>query len=102
MVKEINAEQFDDAVKSGTTVVDFWAPWCGPCKMMAPVFEELDSELSDVNFTKINVDENQEVAQKFGVQGIPTLIIFKDGKEIHRLVGFKPKDALKADIEGAI
>lgn len=102
MVEEINREQFAEKVKTGISVVDFWAPWCGPCKMMAPVFEELDKEMENINFLKVNVDENQELAQEFGVQGIPTLLVFKDGEETQRIVGFSPKENIKSAIEKAI
>ncbi|MDN5346583.1 MAG: thioredoxin 1 [Clostridia bacterium] len=84
-------------------VVDFWAAWCGPCRMMAPVFEELAEEYAGrVKFAKLNVDENQGIAAGFGVMSIPTLIIFKEGREINRIVGYMPKEALKANLEAAL
>lgn len=77
-------------------VVDFWAVWCGPCKMMNPIVEELETELKDqVEFEKVNVDENQEKAQKYGVLSIPTYVIEKEGKEVDRLIGARSKEAFK-------
>lgn len=76
-------------------LLDFWAPWCGPCQMMKPVIEELEKELKDkVEFVEINVDEDQETASKYGVMGIPTFVIEKDGKEIARKTGFTSKEEL--------
>lgn len=73
-------------------VVDFYATWCGPCKMFSPVFEEV-SEKEDINFIKVNVDDNVDIAKEYGVMTIPTVILFKDGKEIKRFTGFMSKDA---------
>ncbi len=84
--------EFENAISSGLTLVDFWAAWCTPCLMIAPVLEEISGDLDGkLNIVKMNVDENPETAPKFGVQGIPTLILFKDGKLVDRIVGAVPK-----------
>ncbi|GAB2570217.1 thioredoxin [Gracilibacillus alcaliphilus] len=86
---------FADETSKGLVLADFWATWCGPCKMIAPVLEEIDGELSDtVKIVKLDVDENQETAGKFGVMSIPTLLLFKDGEVVDQVVGYQPKEAL--------
>ena len=99
MVKEINSDNFNEEISKGKSMVDFWASWCGPCRMLAPIFEELSKEVKNVNFFKLNVDENSDVAQQYEVQGIPTLILFQNGKEIKRIVGVKSKEELKQDLK---
>ena len=85
-------DNFDNLIKD-KAVVDFFATWCGPCKMFSPVFEDVSSEM-DINFIKINVDENTDIAREYGVMTIPTVILFKDGKEVKRNIGFMSKEEL--------
>lgn len=99
---EVTSDDFQELVLAAEkpVVVDFWAEWCGPCLMMAPVLDELSVELEDrVSFAKLNVDESPEIPMQYGVAGIPTLIVFKDGEEAGRVVGFGPKDALRDSLE---
>lgn len=81
------------------TLVDFWADWCGPCKMVAPVVEEIAAEYDDqMKVAKMDVDSNQQTPANYGIRGIPTLILFKDGEEAARIVGFRPKEAMMEEI----
>jgi len=89
---------FRQQIASGSAVVDFWAAWCGPCRMIAPMIEQLASERRDIRFAKLNVDENPQTASSFGVHGIPLLIFFKDGVERGRVVGAVPKGQIEAAI----
>ncbi len=100
MTVVLTSENFQEFVKSNDVVlVDFWAEWCAPCLMIAPVIEELEREMDGVKFTKLNVDENQEIASMFGIMSIPTLMIFKGGEMADMIVGVVAKDTLKERIE---
>lgn len=102
-IKELNDTNFQAQVKTGVTLVDFWASWCMPCKMMAPVLNETAEALGNTaKIGKLDVDSNRESSAKYGVRSIPTLILFKNGKEINRFVGIKTKDFLIREINKAI
>ena len=94
---EVTDKTFEEVVLNAElpTVVDFWAVWCGPCKMIAPLLEEIAEEYAgQLQVTKLDVDTNNNAAYQYGVMGIPTLLLFKDGEEVERIVGFMPKDKL--------
>jgi len=94
-VIKANTENFDAEIASGVALVDFYADWCGPCKMIAPVLDEIATEMNGIaKVLKVNVDEAQELAQRYGVMSIPNLIVFKDGQNVQQAVGFQPKEAL--------
>ena len=100
-IANLTTESFKAAISSATTpvLVDFWAPWCGPCKAIAPTLEELATELDGkLTIAKVNIDDNDAVAAEFGVRAIPTMILFKGGKVAETLVGMMPKAALKAKL----
>src|SRR5699024_7774345 len=95
-IGEVNDQNFSQETYDGLVLVEFWAPWSGPCKMIAPVLEEIDGEMSDtVKIVKLNVDDNQETAGNYGVMSIPTLLLMKDGNVVDQVVGFQPKEALE-------
>lgn len=96
-IVNVSDQSFQGEVESeGVVLVDFWAPWCGPCKMLAPILEDLSGDLGDsVKIAKVNVDENPESASRFGVMSIPTMILFKDGQAVDKVVGLNSKDKLK-------
>ena len=100
-IQTLSTSTFDEAVKAADSVfiVDFWAEWCGPCKMISPILEELATEQAGkIAVAKLNVDENPDVAMRYNVMSIPTLLVFKDGELAKRLVGAKPKSALLQEL----
>jgi thioredoxin 1 len=100
---EFTDQNFEQEVENEKklVLVDFFAPWCGPCKMMSPIIEELAQEYKNQNIKigKVNVDNNQEIAEKYNIMGVPTMIFFKEGKNVEQIVGFRGKDDLKAAID---
>lgn len=93
----LNKDNFDETISANKVVlVDFWATWCGPCRMLAPVLDQVAAEVPDVCIAKVDVDENQELAQRFNVASIPTLVYFKNGKVVEMSQGLTGKDAIKA------
>ena len=98
-VKEINEKEFDEVVKDGKVFIDCFATWCGPCKMLSPVIDEVAKEVKDYKFYKLDVDEAEEVAAKYGIMSIPTMLIFNDGKLEKTIVGFRSKDEIKEELK---
>jgi thioredoxin 1 len=92
---ELNASTFEEAIAEGTALVDFWAPWCGPCRMLAPVIEELAEDFDGkAKICKVNTDEEQDIAVKYGIRSIPTILFFKDGELVDQMVGASSKQVL--------
>jgi len=98
-VKEITDNTFTDETSTGIVVIDFWAEWCGPCRILSPILEDLSREMTNIQFKKINVDENPIVAGSLGITAIPTVIIYKDGRPVERIVGLLPKEHIKKIIQ---
>ena len=99
MVKELNAEEYSEIVNSSNPVViDFHATWCGPCKVLSPILEELDDEIEGVEFVKLDVDQHPQIAGQNQVMGVPTVVILKDGEVKDRFVGVQPKEVIKEKI----
>ena len=103
-INEITDANFQAEVleAEGAVLVDFWAPWCGPCRVIAPSLEEINEERDDVTVVKLNVDENQSTAAKYDVMSIPTLIVFKNGEPAKKIIGALPKQRLVAELEPAL
>ena len=98
-MKIINEKEFDNEIKSGVTLVDFFATWCMPCRMMGQILDEVEESEKNVNFVKVDVDENPNLARSFGVMSIPTLIIFKDGQEKEKHIGVWQGEELKETLK---
>ncbi len=101
MALEITDKNFDEEIikSDKPALVDFWAPWCGPCQIMGPIIDELSKEMGDkVKIGKVNVDENAAIAGKFSIMSIPSIVIFKDGKAVKNLIGVQSKDTLKEEL----
>lgn len=94
MVKEINANEFEEVIKNGKVVIDCYAPWCGPCRMLSPIIDELSKEITDYSFYKLNVDDAEEIARNYMIMSIPALLILENGELKQKLVGFKSKEEL--------
>ncbi len=101
MAKEIIDATFSQEISEGLVLVDFWAPWCGPCRMQAPILDQLSQKYdeTELKITKLNVDDNPQTAASFGVMSIPTLLFFKDGELVEKRVGVQPKPALEEIVE---
>ena len=97
-IKVLGNKNFKTVIRRGIVLVDFWAPWCGPCKMVAPILNDIAESEDNLTIAKVNVDQNQPLAQKFKVRNIPTLIMFKDGVEVHRFVGVKTKKQIMREV----
>lgn len=96
MIQIINEENFEQEISTGTVLVDFYADWCGPCKMLAPILEEISEEREDIAVKKVNIDECNNLAVKYSIFSIPTMIVFQNGKETVRMIGYQSKrDILK-------
>jgi len=100
---ELNASNFNDTIKEGVTLVDFWAPWCGPCRMVAPVIEELASDYDGkAKICKVNTDEEQDIAIQYGIRSIPTLLFFKDGQLADQMIGAAGKQVIAEKLDALL
>jgi len=100
---ELNASNFNDTIKEGVTLVDFWAPWCGPCRMIAPVIEELANDYEGkAKICKVNTDEEQDIAIQYGIRSIPTILFFKDGQLADQMVGAAGKQVIAEKLDALL
>ena len=95
MVKEINDKEYEKIIKKGKVVIDCYAPWCGPCKMISPIIDKISEEMKEVTFYKINVDEAEKITTDYDIMSIPTILIFEDGELKNKVVGFRSKSELE-------
>ncbi|MGH2104873.1 thioredoxin [Aerococcus urinaeequi] len=96
MTVKVTDSTLPSEVQDGITLVDFWAPWCGPCKMLGPVLEELEAEFAPrIKIAKLNIDENNITASQLGIMSTPTMVLYKDGQPVEKIVGYQPKEVLK-------
>ena len=99
-MKIVNSNEFKSEIESGITVVDFFATWCGPCKMLAPVLEGLSGDMEGkAKFIKVDIDQSSDLANEFQIASVPTMVIFKDGQKVEQLIGFLPKEKIQQTIE---
>ena len=100
-MRNINTREFNSEVlnQRGVVIVDFYATWCGPCKMLTPVLESIDNEMENIKVVKVDIDESRRLAMNYGIQSVPTIKIFKDGREVVTRVGFQPKETLENIIQ---
>lgn len=99
MILHLKNEKFKDEVKEGIVIVDFFAEWCGPCKMLAPVLEALSKENEDIKIIKVDIDQHLDLAQEFSIMSVPTMLFYKDGEPITKKTGFLPKELIMKEIE---
>jgi thioredoxin len=102
-MKVIKGNEFDGAISSGTVLVDFYADWCVPCQQLSPVLEELSNQyIGKVEFTKVDIDESPELVERFGIMGVPTVIVFKDGEIVKQMTGYQPKEMYAQSIDAIL
>ncbi|MFK5976434.1 MAG: thioredoxin [Sulfurovum sp.] len=100
---ELTNDNFEDTIKEGVTMVDFWAPWCGPCRMIAPIIEELAEDFEGkATIAKVNTDEEQDISVKYGIRSIPAILFFKDGEVVDQMIGAASKDAFAEKINAIL